>query len=325
MAIRDSFNRQIDYLRVSVTDKCNLKCFYCMPDGNVRYFKNSEVLTAEEIIRIVQAAFRHGVTKVRITGGEPLLRPDILDIVRSIKGIGIKDLAITTNGMMLAEMAGALKEAGLHRVNISLDTLKPDKYRLMTRGGEIARVWQAIEAALQAGIAPIKLNVVPIRGMNDDEVADFAMLTLQEDWHIRFIELMPVGSRGRWSNESCVKKDELIEKISVAGKLSLLEFKGKGPSRNYRLEGAKGVIGFISPISDCFCEWCNRLRVTAHGRLRPCLFSDEEIDIMTPMRNGASDSEIDGLFRLAVRIKPAGYPARDNGFSRIAAMSKLGG
>jgi len=324
-AVTDSFNRKIDYLRISVTDRCNLKCVYCMPEGPMRYFDAKEMLTSEEIVRFVRTAHRQGVAKVRITGGEPLLRADILEMVESIKAIGIKDLAITTNGIELKNMAPALKKAGLDRVNISLDTLKEDRYRLMTRGGEIRRVWEAIEAVERAGISPIKINVVPIRGMNDDEAVDFALLTMQKDWHIRFIELMPVGRSGRWSNEACVKKDELIEKISAVGRLGLLRFRGKGPSRNYRLEGARGIIGFISPISECFCEWCNRLRLTAHGRLRPCLFSDTEIDIMTSMRNGASDEEMDELFREAVSVKPAGHRIRENDFSCLSSMSKIGG
>ncbi|MBI4823748.1 MAG: GTP 3',8-cyclase MoaA [Nitrospirae bacterium] len=324
-SVTDSFNRRIDYLRISVTDRCNLKCVYCIPEGPIRYFDAKEMLTSEEIVRFVRTAHRHGVSKVRITGGEPLLRTDILEIVESIKGIGIKDLAITTNGIELKKMAGAIKKAGLDRVNISLDTLKEDRYRLMTRGGEICRVWEAIETAERAGISPIKINVVPIRGINDDEAADFAMLTMEKDWHIRFIELMPVGQRGRWSNDACVKKDELIKKISATGRLSLRKFRGKGPSRNYRLEGARGIIGFISPISECFCEWCNRLRLTAHGRIRPCLFSDTEVDIMTPMRNGASEKELDELFLRAVCVKPAGHRLRENDFSVLPSMSQIGG
>lgn len=324
-AFADNFSRKIDYLRISVTDRCNLKCLYCMPDGGLRHFSTSSILTTREIIRFAGAALRHGVSKVRITGGEPLLRGDILELVESIKGLGIKDLSITTNGLMLAEMAGPLKKAGLDRVNISLDTLKADRYKLLTRGGELVHVWEAIQAAERSGLSPVKINVVPIRDMNDDEVVEFARLTMEKDWHIRFIELMPVGQRGKWSSEKRVKKAELIGKISVLGKLSILEYRGKGPSRNYRLEGAKGVIGFISPISECFCQWCNRLRLTANGRIRPCLFSDTEVDIITPMRRGASDEQLDELFRRAVCLKPAGHRLKDNDFSSLSSMSKIGG
>ncbi|MDA8085515.1 MAG: GTP 3',8-cyclase MoaA [Nitrospiraceae bacterium] len=322
---KDPFNRQIDYLRVSITDRCNLKCIYCIPDEGIRHFDAAEMLTASEIVRFVRIACRRGVSKLRITGGEPLLHPNILDLVREIKKAGIKELALTTNGMALGEMAGPLKAAGLDRVNVSMDTLKKDRYRLMTRGGELGRVWEGIEKAERAGLTPVKINVVTIRGMNDDEAVEFARLTLERDWHVRFIELMPVGRRGRWSAEACIKKEELIRKIDPIGKLNMLEFKGKGPSRNYRLEGANGVIGFISPISECFCQWCNRLRLTSRGRIRPCLFSDKEIDIMTPMRKGSSDEELDELFQHAISIKPAGHDLKENDTSILPSMSGIGG
>ncbi len=322
---KDTFNRQIDYLRISITDRCNLRCVYCVPAEGVHRFKSTEMLTNMEIVRFVRAASRQGVTKIRITGGEPLLRADILELIESIKELGIRDLAITTNGMALAKMAGPLKKAGLDRVNISMDTMKTDRYRLMTRGGELGRVWEGVEEAERARLYLLKINVVPIRGMNDDEVTDFARLTMEKDWHIRFIELMPVDHCGKWSSEARVKKAELVEKISGVGKFDLFEFRGRGPSRNYRLEGAKGVIGFISPISECFCQWCNRLRLTAQGRIRPCLFSDNEIDIRTPMRSGASDEKLDQLFRQAVRLKPDGHRLRENDSACLPAMSAIGG
>lgn len=325
MASKDSFDREIDYLRVSITDRCNLRCIYCMPEAGSEYFSSSEVLNAEQLQRIVRIAFRHGVRKVRLTGGEPLLRPDILEIVRMIKDVGINDLSITTNGVMLEKMALALKTAGVSRINISLDTLRPERYSLMTRGGDITRIWRAIESAEEAGISPIKINVVPVRGLNDDEVTDFAQITMQKDWHIRFIELMPVGHKKNWNPKSCVKKNELIEKISTLGRLNMIEFRGKGPSRNYQLEGAKGIIGFISPVSDCFCKWCNRLRLTANGRLRPCLFSDKEIDIITPLKNGATDSQLDKIFQQAIRTKPIGHNINEDEFSPPKSMSKIGG
>ncbi|TAL20972.1 MAG: GTP 3',8-cyclase MoaA [Nitrospirae bacterium] len=324
--MQDSFKRQIDYLRISITDRCSLKCIYCSPDKKPEYFKQSEILTADEIIRFVRIASKHGLMKVRLTGGEPLMRKDLLSIISGIKKIGIRDLSLTTNGLMLAEMAGALKKAGLNRVNISLDTLDPDRYFAMTQGGDIRRVWEAIEEAKKAGLNPVKLNVVPIRGINDDEVVKFASLTFDNDYHVRFIELMPAGEDRAWKKKACVKKPELIEKISELGELILLEFKGKGPSRNYRLKGAKGIIGFISPISDCFCDYCNRLRLTAQGKIRPCLFSDIEIDIKTPMRNGISDEILEKLFLSAVAVKPAGHYLDDSKpFKGIPAMSKIGG
>ncbi|MEK6653398.1 MAG: GTP 3',8-cyclase MoaA [Nitrospirota bacterium] len=325
--MQDSFERQIDYLRISITDRCNLKCIYCIPDKQPEYFEKSEILTPDEIIRFVCIAHKHGLMKVRITGGEPLMRKDIISIISGIKKIGIQDLSITTNGIMLADMAGALKKAGLDRINISLDTLDARRYSNMTQGGNIQYVWKAVNEAERVGLDPVKINVVPIRGVNDDEILKFASLTFDKNYHIRFIELMPVGRNRRFKPDACVKKSELIEKISSLGELILLEFKGKGPSRNYRIKGAKGIIGFISPISDCFCDYCNRLRLTAHGRIRPCLFSDIEVDIRTPMRNGISDEELEALFFRAVTVKPSGhYFSKDNRpFSAPASMSKIGG
>ncbi len=323
--LKDPFDRRIDYLRISITDRCNLKCIYCVPDVSAPHPGRAEMLTTGEIVRFVRIAHERGVSKVRITGGEPLLRPDILELVREIKEIGIKELGLTTNGMMLGEMAGCLKQAGLDRVNISMDTMDENKYRLMTRGGELGSVWKGIEEAERVRLTPIKINVVPIRDINDNEATDFAQLTLERDWHIRFIELMPVG-RSRWSNRARVKKEELASKISVAlGSLRPHEFRGKGPSRNYRLPGAKGIIGFISPISECFCQWCNRLRITSRGKIRPCLFSGGEIDIMTPMRKGASDEELDKLFRNAIAIKPAGHRLEENDMPVLSSMSAIGG
>jgi cyclic pyranopterin phosphate synthase len=325
--LTDTFKRRIDYLRISITDRCNLKCVYCVPERGLRYFDQSEILTTEEISRFVHAAHKYGLMKVRITGGEPLLRKDIIPLVSTIKEIGIRDLSITTNGVMLASLAESLRGAGLDRVNISMDTLRADRYRAITRGGDLSRIWEAINESERVGLSPIKINIVPIRGINDDEILDFASLTLDRDYHIRFIELMPVGRNGRCKQEKTVEKEELMERISKLGKLIRSEFKGKGPSRNYRIEGAKGVIGFISPVSDCFCDSCNRLRLTAHGKIRPCLFSDIEVDIKTPMRSGISDKELESLLLRAVTVKPAGGYLNGNRkfHSDLISMSKIGG
>lgn len=325
--MKDSFKRQIDYLRISITDRCNLKCIYCIPERGLKYFNQSEILTPEEITRFVRVAYRHGLRKVRLTGGEPLMRDDIVLLVSEIKKIGVRDLSMTTNGVMLAGMAGELRMAGLDRVNISLDTLDADRYSAMTQGGDIQQIWDAIEKAERVGLSPIKINVVPIRGINDDEILKFASLTFDKDYHIRFIELMPIGRSRRWRQEVCVKKEELMERISTLGDLIRLEFRGKGPSRNYRIKGAKGVIGFISPISDCFCKFCNRLRLTADGKIRPCLFSDIEIDIGTPLRNGISDEGLEGLILRAITSKPVGHYLSKGrvSFSAPISMSKIGG
>ena len=325
--LKDSFDRRIDYLRISITDKCNLKCVYCRPSRRIKYFNRNEVLTDDEIVRIVRIAHMQGLGKVRITGGEPLMRKGIIDLVSSIKGIGIRDLSLTTNGIMLSKLAHSLKQSGLDRVNISLDTLKADKYREITCGGDFAHVLESIKEAERVGLTPIKINVVPIRGINDDEIPDFASLTLKNNYHIRFIEFMPATSSGLWKKDKCIPSSEVLEKISKIGPLEQTRFRGKGPSRNYRIKGAAGVIGIISPISDHFCDDCNRLRLTADGKIRPCLFSDEVIDIKSALRNGASDAEVERLFRHAIKVKPRGHPLNRSGAESnyIDTMSKIGG
>ncbi len=325
--LTDSFNRRIDYLRISITDRCNLKCIYCMPEKGLKHFDRSEILNSDEIIRIVRIAGKYGVRKVRLTGGEPLLRDDIIPLISGIKQAGIHDLSITTNGQRLAGMARALKKAGLDRVNISLDTLIADRYRNITRGGDIHRVWEAVSEAERAGLLPVKINVVPVRGVNDDEVARFAALTLYKDVHVRFIEFMPIGNREAWKPDAYLSKEEIMERVASLGNLVRLPFKGGGPSRNYRIEGAQGMIGFISPISDCFCDFCNRLRLTAIGKIRPCLFSEIAVDIKTPLRSGASDDELESLYRRAVLSKPARHDLQQGFLLRpaLSPMSQIGG
>lgn len=325
--LKDSYNRRIDYLRISVTDKCNLKCVYCMPPGGLKRYKDIDVMTNDEIVRLVSIAREFGVRKVRITGGEPLLRKDITTLISLIKKTGIMDLSLTTNGVMLSKYARALKKAGLDRVNVSLDTLDADKYKAITRGGDINAVWESIRDAERAGLLPIKINVVPIRGLNDDELLSFASLTFRKNYHIRFIEFMPANCNGLWSANKCVSSREIMEILSELGDIKPLRFRGKGPSRNYRINNSTGVIGIISPISDHFCRYCNRLRLMANGKIRPCLFSKDEIDVKTPMRNGASEQALEKLFLRAIRIKPEGHNLNDHsssGTSRIS-MSKIGG
>jgi cyclic pyranopterin phosphate synthase len=326
-SLKDNYNRTIDYLRISITDKCNLRCVYCMPEKGVKNFSQSDVLTDNEIVRFVRIARKHGLKKVRITGGEPLIRKNITGLISSINETGIKELGLTTNGIKLSEHAHELKKAGLDRVNISLDTLDPERYRGITKGGDITLVLESIKVAEKEGLAPIKINMVPIKGINDDEILSFANLTLGNDYHIRFIEFMPATCSGIWKREKCVSSAEVLEKISALGELEKFEFRGRGPSRNYRIKGARGVIGVISPISDHFCGFCNRLRLTADGKIRPCLFSNERIDIRTPMRNGASDSDIEDLLRRAIEVKPQRHELNEDGssISLIKTMSKIGG
>jgi cyclic pyranopterin phosphate synthase len=325
--LKDSFDRRIDYLRVSITDKCNLKCIYCTPTKGIKRFKETEVLTDDEIIRFVRIACKQGLKKVRITGGEPLIRKNITKLVSAIKQTGIPELSLTTNGILLSELAGDLKKAGLDRVNISLDTFDPERYRGITKGGDIRRVWKSIEEAERIGLSPLKINFVPIRGLNDDEILAFASLTFEHNYHVRFIEFMPASCNGLWKKDKFVSSDEILKKVSGLGKLDLLKFKGRGPSRNFRLKGATGVIGIISPLSDHFCGFCNRLRLTANGKIRPCLFSREEIDIKTPLRNGASDEDIRELFIRAIKLKPQRHTLNENktSSSHLKAMSEIGG
>jgi len=325
--LKDSYERRIDYLRISITDKCNLKCVYCMPKGGLKYFRESEVLTSEEIVRFIRIAQKNGLRKVRITGGEPLLRKDIISLVSSIKKTGIRDLSLTTNGVMLPKLAKKLRKAGLDRVNISLDTMNAERYSAITNGGDINCVWEAIKEAEMAGLSPVKINVVPIRGINDDEIVSFASLTLEKNFHVRFIEFMPAGCKEMWSEGMCVSSNEVKDRISKLGSLVELKFRGKGPSRNFRIKGAKGVIGIISPLSEHFCGYCNRLRLTSDGKIRPCLFSDVEIDIKTPMRNGDSDRDIEKLYYDAIRVKPKRHFLREDSASAaiIKSMSKIGG
>jgi cyclic pyranopterin phosphate synthase len=293
-----------------------------MPEKGLKHFAQADILTSDEIIRIVRIACKYGVRKARLTGGEPLLREDIIPLIKGIKRAGIQDLSITTNGQRLAGMAEALKKAGLDRVNISLDTLQEERYKTITRGGDIHRVWEAVAAAEQTGLSPVKINMVPVRGVNDDEIPAFAALTVKKDVHVRFIEFMPIGNRETWKPDAYLSKDEIMQRVAGAGTLVRLPFKGGGPSRNYRIEGAPGMIGFISAMSDCFCSTCNRLRLTAVGKLRPCLFSETAVDIKTPLRNGASDEELETFYRHAVLSKPASHTLR-NGLDHSTTLSPM--
>lgn len=324
MELRDSFERVIDYLRISVTDRCNLRCIYCMPAGGVRPIEHKEILTYEEIIRVVRVAAGLGVRKVRITGGEPLARKNITYLVGSIKKIqGIEDLSLTTNGVLLGKYAGELADAGLNRVNVSLDSLRPGRYREITRGGDICVVLKGIEAAGEAGLMPVKINMVPVRGFNDDEIEEFARITLNTSHHVRFIEFMPIGARDFWSDEKYISTDEIRAVVEKIAPLSPVRLRRNGPARYFRLENAPGVIGFISALTHHFCGDCNRLRITADGKLRPCLFSETEIDLKPALRGSGSDEEIGRLLRLSIDVKPEGH---NMGLSkRLKPMSRIGG
>ncbi|MBZ0154652.1 MAG: GTP 3',8-cyclase MoaA [Alphaproteobacteria bacterium] len=325
--MQDKYERVIDYLRISITDRCNLRCIYCMPSEGVKLIQHKDILRYEEIIRIVRVAADLGVRKVRLTGGEPLTRKDLPHLVAAISAIeGIEDISLTTNGLLLKKLARPLAAAGLKRVNVSLDSLRPERYREITRGGDIGEVLSGIEEAEKAGILPIKLNMVPIRGFNDDEIEDFARLTLKKDYDVRFIEFMPIGAQEIWSHEKYISTEEIRRRVDAIAPLIPLKLRKSGPARYFRFENAPGVIGFISPITHHFCGSCNRLRITSDGKLRPCLFSETEIDLKPALRSDTPDSEVERLLRLAVEVKPEGHSINyEKSFTHLKRMSKIGG
>lgn len=323
----DPYGRRINYLRISVTDRCNLRCFYCMPSEGVIPIRYKEILTYEEIVRIVRIAVPLGIKKVRLTGGEPLARKNIAFLIASLKSIqDIENISLTTNGVLLEKYADELARAGLDRVNVSLDSLNPDRYREITRGGSLDVVMRGVEKAEEVGLRPIRINMVPIRGFNDDEIEDFARITLQRPYQVRFIEFMPIGSGELWSPEKYIPINEIKSIVGRVGRLSPVKLRRSGPARYFRFDGAPGVVGFINAVTHQFCKECNRLRLTADGKLRPCLFSETEIDLKRPLRSGVSDSEIERLIRLSIEVKPEEHNigCRD-GSSFLRPMSKIGG
>lgn len=326
-SVKDNYNRVIDYIRISVTDRCNLRCIYCMPSEGVKFIKHKDILTYEEIIRVVKIAADLGVKKIRLTGGEPLIRKDLPYLIESINNInGIVDVSLTTNGLLLKKYATSLANAGLKRVNISLDSLKEDRYREITRGGELRDVLEGIEAAEKVGLQPIKINVVPIRGFNDDEIEEFASLTFKKTYNVRFIEFMPMGNKSIWNPEKYISTDEIKDRVSKIGYLTPVKVRKMGPARYFRFKNALGVIGFISPITHHFCNSCNRLRITSDGKIRPCLFSETLIDIKTVLRSGADDKEIERILRLSIEIKPERHNIdRESFLFCHTPMSKIGG
>ena len=334
--LTDRFRRRIDYMRISVTDRCNLRCVYCMPPEGLSPIEHREILRYEEIVRVIRVAAGMGVRKIRVTGGEPLVRKNIPHLIRLIRGIdGISDLSLTTNGALLEKYAAELAAAGLDRVNISLDSLKSERYRKVTRGGDIEAVFRGIEAVRKAGLFPIKINMVPIRGLNDDEITDFARMTMYSPHQVRFIEFMPIGRQRLWKPENFMSVAEIRTIVEQIGHLNPVKLRKAGPARYFKFDGAAGVIGFISPLSNHFCGECSRLRLTADGKLRPCLFSETEIDLKPALRSEAPDSEIERLIRLSIEVKPEGhnirlqdvYLERLTGSKRVCGrpMSKIGG
>lgn len=307
----DTFNRTIDYLRISITDRCNLRCAYCMPRGNIQWLPQAQILSNDEIFQIVAAAAKLGVHKVRLTGGEPLTRPNLAQLIQGIRDVpGIRDISLTTNGMLLERQAQALAEAGLSRVNVSLDSLNAAKFRRISHNGDLERVWRGLLMAEQVGLTPIKINVVVVRGVNSDELLDFAHLTIEHPWQVRFIELMPVGNSGDWGSGFPPEPERYFsvqEMMEILGSLNLEAIQSpasSGPARMYRIPGAAGRLGVISPLGEHFCETCNRIRLTADGKLRPCLLSDSEVSLQAGLRG---EKDLGALIRKAVFEKPAGH------------------
>ena len=325
--LSDSFQRPVNYLRISVTDRCNLRCVYCMPTRGVELRSHGDILSYEEIGTVAQAAAELGMGNIRLTGGEPLIRIGLPKLIEMLAGIkAVDNIALTTNGVLLAEYADELKAAGLERVNISLDTLKDDRFKTITRGqSELKQVLAGIEAAKRVGLEPVKLNMVVISGVNDDEILDFAARTVDEDWHVRFIELMPVAGNGD-NAPRFVSAAEMRRRLEPLGELEpCLPSAGNGPAKYFRLPGAKGTIGFITPVSEHFCFNCNRMRLTADGKLRPCLLSEYEIDLKKPLREGISKAGLKKLFKKAVAEKPLKHKLAEGQVPNGRPFSHVGG
>jgi len=325
--MKDQYGRELRDLRISLTDRCNLRCVYCMPAEGIDFRPREELLADDELVLLVKVAAELGVTRVRLTGGEPTVRPGVVDLVRQIAAIpGIEDVAMTTNGLLLEYLAKPMAEAGLRRVNVSLDTMDPEKFFRITRGGRVEKVLAGIAAAEAAGLRPIKLNSVVVRTFNEDDVVPLAALTLERPWEIRFIEMMPFGSVGDFAEAGVVKSEETMARIEAAiGRLQPVDLSGNDPARTYRLPGAAGTLGFISPVSQPFCANCGRLRLTADGRLRLCLLRDDEADLLTPLRAGASYPEITEIFRAAAYRRPFGHALAEKMFPQARVMIQIGG
>lgn len=329
---RDALGRTIDYLRISVTERCNFRCVYCMPEEGLPWRPHTEMLDYDDIERLVRIATRFGIRRLRLTGGEPLARRSIEDLVARLTAIpGIEAVALTTNGALLPAKAAALKTAGLSRVNISLDTLDPDKFAQVTRCGKLEDTLAGIDAALEAGFDPVKVNCVAVKSLDQDFTA-FAKLTIDRPLHIRFIEFMPIGDTGCggtiWTSDDIIPSIQLMERINegltAEGLPALVAAKGNapvtwGPAQSFHIPGAQGTVGFITPMSNHFCGACNRVRVTADGKLRPCLFSDLEYDALDVLRNG-SDDDVARILDTAIQMKPAdhvGITGTERGMSQI--------
>lgn len=323
--LRDQFGRSIEYLRISITDRCNFRCVYCMPPEGLEWMPKAEILTYEEITEVVRQLAPLGLRRLRITGGEPTIRPELTTLVRMLRAIpGIEDIALSTNGVKLPELSSSLREAGLDRVNISADSLRAERIAAIARRNVPFNPIVSAQAAEDAGLDPIKLNVVVMRGINDDEITDFARLTLDHPWHVRFIELMPVGDMANLTWEHIVPSDEVLRRAGVLGALepSPGPARGNGPAEYRRFAGAPGTIGVITPMTHTYCGSCNRVRLTADGRLRTCLYGDHEVNLRDPLRSGEA---LAPLFRKALAEKPLEHNLLQMKVGGLRALSQVGG
>ena len=304
----DNCNRHLNYLRISITDRCNLQCRYCVPPDLIPKLSHNDILTYEEILRIVRVATRLGISKVRVTGGEPLVRKGVYGFFEKLIATeGLKDVSLTTNGVLLKDNLTKIQSAGIKRINVSLDTLNRKKYHQITGYDEFERVWQGIESAYEKGFRPIKLNIVALHGINDDELIEMARLSFRYPFHVRFIEYMPIG-KSDFNTESLLLVPEIKERISSIGKLIAVQgVQHDGPAQRYKFEDAKGEIGFIPALSQHFCNKCNRLRLTASGHLRPCLLTDHQEDLKSLLRKDCSDQDLANIFFKAIQHKPADH------------------
>ena len=325
-ALKDQFGRSIEYLRISVTDRCNFRCVYCMPESGLDWLPKADILSYEEITEVVRQLAPLGLRRLRITGGEPTIRPDLAKLIRMLRSVPeIEDIALSTNGVKLPEMSRDLRAAGLDRVNMSADSLRPDRIAAIARRNLSFDPVRAASAAQDAGLDPIKFNMVVMRGINDDEVEDFARLTIEHPWHVRFIELMPVGEMANLEWKHVVPSDEVLSRIG--GSVGRVEpadrpARGNGPARYHRIAGAKGTIGVITPMTHTYCASCNRVRLTADGRLRTCLYGDHEVNLREPLRSGV---RLEPLFVKALSEKPKEHNLLQLQVGGLKALSQVGG
>ncbi len=324
----DNHNRVINYLRLSVTDRCNLRCIYCMPEQGMQYVPHQEILSYEEMLRLARLSVQVGIRKIRLTGGEPLIRKGFTGFLEKLCKIkGLKDVTLTTNGVLLKGLARALRGCGICRINVSMDTLRRDRFRQITRRDYFDKVWEGIEEANHVGLNPLKINVVAMKGINDDEYLEFARLTLKKPYNVRFIELMPFGEKNTRTKDKFISTKEIFNQIQTLGPLHPIHHNPlDGPSERYILEGARGEIGFIGALSHHFCNHCNRLRLTADGHLKGCLFSDQETNIKMPLREGRGDVYLLDLIKHTIQSKPENHRLWESDFRKcVRRMNSIGG